>query len=60
MEKQTFELKDGVTRVQITRQDGSTLQIEEGDVRETGDPFEVAELQAHPSVKAAEPKKAAK
>lgn len=51
---QSFEVKAGVTRVQITRGDGSTMQIEAGEVRETKDPEEIGLLELHPDVKTAE------
>lgn len=48
---QKYELKAGVTRVQITRGDGSTLQVEAGEAREARNAEEQALLEDHPDVK---------
>jgi hypothetical protein len=51
---QKFELKGGVTRVTITRGDGSSLVVEAGDLHQAKDDEDRALLEAHPDVKVAE------
>jgi len=46
-----YELKAGITRVQITRADGSTLEVEAGQERTPKDAEERDLLEAHPDVK---------
>jgi hypothetical protein len=51
---QKFELKGGVTRVTITRGEGSSLVVEAGDLHQAKDEEDRALLEAHPDVKVAE------
>jgi hypothetical protein len=51
---QKFELKAGVTRVTITRGDGSSLVVEAGDLQDAKNAEDRALLESHPDVKVAE------